>query len=122
MGTRETMDSEMMSERVKEQEKTVDICRLVIGGHAYSVDGYSRVLMNPACQVLDASLYAAKVTIPMGSERSAFIQDFAAGLNRRRILANENVETFWALCEEKINGEPETPILTQRSSERRVKR
>jgi len=93
-----------MSERLQEQEKTFEICQLVIAdADPYSVAGHNRVLYSSGCQVLDAALYTAKVTLPQGSHRSVFIQDLAASLNRRRLLPNEKVEEFWKVCEEKIN-------------------
>ena len=91
-------------ERLQEQEKTFEICRLVIADSApCTVAGHNRVLYSPGCQVLDAALYTAKTTLPQGSPRSVFIQDLAASLNRRRLLPNEDVEAFWVRCEEKIN-------------------
>lgn len=93
-----------MSERLREQDKTLEICTLVVSDfNPSTIEGRNRILYSSACQVLDATLYTAKVTIPQGSPRSVFIQDLAASLNRRRLLSNENVESFWSLCEEKIN-------------------
>lgn len=74
--------------------KTQRVCTLVFGDPD---------VVGIPCQVLDAALYAAEVTLPQGSPRRVFIQDFAAALNRRRILRNEEVEKFWELCEDKIN-------------------
>lgn len=94
----------MSEERLKELDKTLGICKLVISdNNPHSVEGANRVLYSPGCEILDAALYGAKVTLQQGSPRSVFIQDFAAALNRRRLLKNEEVEEFTKLCEEKIN-------------------
>jgi len=49
---------------------------------------------NPKCQVLTASLYAAKLSLPKGSPRRVFVQDLAASLNRHHILKSEQYDEF----------------------------
>lgn len=44
--------------------------------------------------MLESTLYVAKATLPEGSPRRVFIQDFAASLNRKGLLANEDVDKF----------------------------
>lgn len=57
-----------------------------------------QTMKSPVCQVIDASLYAGKVSLSKGSPRQAFVQDLAASLNRRRLLKNEDVESFTDLA------------------------
>jgi hypothetical protein len=52
---------------------------------------------SPKCQVLMASLYAAKTSLPKGSPRRVFVEDLAASLNRRRILKSEQYDEFQKL-------------------------
>ncbi|MCS7124546.1 MAG: hypothetical protein NZ932_03925 [Candidatus Bathyarchaeota archaeon] len=54
-------------------------------------------LSSQKCKVLSAALYVAKTTLPKGSSRRVFIQDFAAALNRRKVLSNDLVDEFQQL-------------------------
>lgn len=45
-------------------------------------------------KMFEATMFAAKTTMKDATERRVFIQDFAASLNRKRLLTNENVEDF----------------------------
>jgi len=76
------------------QEKVLQLCN--------KLNIPYQTLPSPVCQVLDASLYAGKVSLPKGSPQHAFVQDLAASLNRRRILKNEDVESFTDLAIEII--------------------
>lgn len=49
------------------------------------------------CGLVKSALYAAKTTLPRGTLRRLFIQEFAASLNRKHTLPNENVEKFHKL-------------------------
>lgn len=44
--------------------------------------------------VISAAMYAAKSTIPPGTRRRVFVEDFSASLNRRRVLDNKNFNEF----------------------------
>jgi hypothetical protein len=79
----------MMS--LKEVEVSREMCKTVLL-HGKPVDPNS-----PECAMLQSALYAAKVTLPKGSPRRVFIQDFAASLNRKHILPNENYDKFQRL-------------------------
>jgi len=71
------------------EERLIELCN--------KLDIPYQTLPSPVCQVLDASLYAGKVSLQRGSPRHAFVQDLAASLNRRRILKNEDVDSFTEL-------------------------
>jgi hypothetical protein len=89
--------------RLEELDKTFEVCRLVVAdSDPFSVGGQQRVLYSSACQVLDAALYAVKTTCNDPTHQRVFIQDFAASLNRRRLLTNKDVEPFWKAAEIKI--------------------
>lgn len=45
-------------------------------------------------KMFEAAMYAAKTTMKDATERRVFVQDFAASLNRRGLLINENVDDF----------------------------
>lgn len=95
-------DGSFSDARLAELDKTLEVCRLVVADSDYSVAGDQRVLYSSACQVLDAALYAVKVTCKDPTHRSVFVQDFAASLNRRRLLKNDDVERFWEAAETKL--------------------
>ena len=89
--------------RLAELDKTLDVCKLVVADpDPFSVAGQQRVLYSSSCQILDATLYAAKTTLKDETEKRVFVQDLAASLNRRRLLKNDDVESFWKACEIKM--------------------
>ena len=49
------------------------------------------------CKTLSSALFSAKSTLPKGSSRRVFIQDLAASLNRKRLLATEKYDEFTEL-------------------------
>ena len=105
-GKEEIQSKELDERRLEARDKTFNLCSLVVADPApTTVVGYQRILYSSTCQVLDASLYAAKVSLPKGSSRRAFIQDLAASLNRRRLLRNKDVEEFWELAEQIMEEE-----------------
>jgi len=45
-------------------------------------------------KIFESALYAAKTTMKDPTERRVFVQDFAASLNRKGLLASELVDKF----------------------------
>jgi hypothetical protein len=73
-----------------EQKTSEEMCWLI---HDWEKDT-SVPPDNPKCQVLMASLYAAKLSLPKGSPRRVFVQDLTASLNRHHILKSEQYDEF----------------------------
>jgi len=49
---------------------------------------------HAAFSLLESAMFAAYTTVPKGSPRRVFVQDFAASLNRKGLLRNEYVDKF----------------------------
>ncbi len=49
---------------------------------------------HAAFSLLESAVFAAYTTLPKGSPRRVFVQDFAASLNRKGLLRNELVDRF----------------------------
>jgi len=72
------------------------------------IKAFLSILDRPNQQVIEecvnAALYAFSVTVHDLTYRRVFAQDFAAALNRRQLLAGEQVETFWPDAEKKMEA------------------
>jgi len=94
MSTEITRRRNTINEAVRQlqhQDRLLQLCsKLRIHEPPYTTP----TLTNPVCQVLDTTLYAVKVSLPQGSPRRVFIEDLAASLNRRKLLRNEDVDSF----------------------------
>lgn len=91
MSSADALEYERWRKSEKEKETAGKLCQLLI----FNLN--PMYPLSTECSIVRSALYAAKSSLPKGSPRRVFIQDFAASLNRKQILPNENVDEFHKL-------------------------